>query len=104
MYTPELLLHVQPELQGEDDPEAQAELPAQHAPHVPAPAQQQVQVTTDKLSPRVLLYPRKHIYEITHLIIYGSLRSSTSVNLHPSVLPVFIFLAQVVHRSFLCLA
>ena len=68
MYTPELMLHVQPELEGEDDPEAQAELPTQHAPHIPAPAQQQIQVTTDILSPRVLLYPTKHICEIAHLI------------------------------------
>ena len=53
------MLHVQPELQGEDDPEAQAELPAQHPPHIPASAQQQIQVTTDILSPRVLLYPEQ---------------------------------------------
>ena len=59
MYTPELVLHVQPELEGEDDPEAQTELPTQHAPHIPAPAQQQIQVTTDILSPGVLLYPEQ---------------------------------------------
>ena len=59
MYPPELLFHVQPELQGEDDPEAQAELPAQHTPHVPAPAQQQIQVTAYILSPGELLNPEQ---------------------------------------------
>ena len=59
---PELVLHVQPELQGEDDSVAQAVFPVRssappHPPHVPAPPQQQVQVAADILRPGVLLDP-----------------------------------------------
>ena len=56
MSIPELVLHVHPELQSEDDPVAQAVFPvrsstATNPPDIPAPAQQKVQVATDILRP-----------------------------------------------------